>query len=632
MTKNELREIVKNIQTTKSSTSMTKRQFVNAFGFEKRTSGNNYTMDLFLDTYNIKTTPSYQSGNIDDMVELSFKYNIKSDGFQLYNLNVKGYKNLNIDVDFENTDRYCCFIGLNGSGKSNILEAISAIFYSLYHIAILTDGLRKYPCEFKYKISYILKGEYYEIQDGKLKNGGKITNDILPKNVIVSYSGEDTRLWKKYYKPIYEKFCNKVTATPSFTPPFLFNISKYQWELSLLVLLFSEDIDVVPFVESITKGCECEISFNYNLANLRKWEGTQTEALIEKLRENTTYTIGAFRNLINDISFIEQASTLFYCLYKCCSESDSQVISKINISFSGRGNVEGLSEGEKKMIIANTMIHILASKDSLCMFDEPDSHIHISRKTGLLQLIDTPDRYNILTSHSPIFINIMRNENIRHIVNGELEDSNKLKQITELSGNNISLFDGAFILSAPFTLIVEGTYDIKYIKKAISIFAQRDIKYSSLKQLAYIPMGSAGNTESFYNDVIVNMLPNAKKIIYLFDYDTAGLQGWKKIEELKHTQTKLENIFYQEDYSISCATDRIDTPFFVEDMFDIGVYQDIIDEIHSKHQYNEYKAIKEATCKKIKDKIEKKYNTFDDDSYLNFAPLLDKILDIITIQ
>ncbi len=632
MTKKELIEIVKNIEITKLPISITKRKFVNAFGFEKRTSGNNTVMDSFLDTYNIETTPSYQNGNIDEIMKLSFRYKIKSNDFQLYSLNVQGYKNLEIDVNFENTDRYCCFIGLNGSGKSNVIEAISAIFYSLYHIATLTDGLRKYPCDFKYRISYILKGEYYEIHDGKLKNGSKITLDILPKNIIVSYSGEDTRLWKKYYKPIYEKFCNKVTATPSFTPPFLFNISKYQWELSFLVLLFSEDIDVVPFVDSIIKGCECKISFDYKLVNLKKWEGTQTEALIEKLKERNSYTVSEFRDLISEISFIEQASTLFYCLYKCSSESDSQVITKINISFAEKGNIEGLSEGEKKMIIANTMIHILASKESLCMFDEPDSHIHISRKSDLLKLIYTKNRYNIVTTHSPLFVNIMRAENVRHIVNGKLEDSNKLKQITELSGGNVNLFEGAFILSAPITLIVEGTYDIKYLRKAINVFAKKDKKYESLSQLAFIPMGSAGNTDSFFNDVIIKLLPNAKKIIYIFDYDKAGLEGWKKIDALKTQHTQLENVFYLENYSIPVSIEKITKPYFVEDLFDKNVYNDIVSELHLKSRFNEYKIIKSSTSDKIKTKIEQKYHTFADQDYNGFEPLLDKLLEITSAK
>lgn len=442
MTHEELNQIAQKIQTDKMSVSMTKRSFINALGCEKRTSRNVEYINDFLDKNNLVSIPHYEHGWIDENMQLAFKYQIKSDNFQLYLLNIDKYKNLEgLEINFQDTNNYCCLIGLNGSGKSNVIEAISAIFYSLYHIATLTDGLRKYPCEFKYKICYILNGNYISIEDGRLQNGGKPTIDLLPKNIIVSYSGEDTRLWKKYYKPIYEKYCTKLTSTPGFIPPFLFNISKYQWELSLLTLLYSEDTDVVKFIRSLTKNNECTISFEYKNSNLKKWEGTEIEALLDKLRERSSYSVEEFRRMIESISFIDQPSTLFYYLYKCSTESESQVITKINIKFRNYGNIDGLSEGEKKMIIANTMIHILSSKDSLCMFDEPDSHIHIVRKSELLQLIDTENRYNIVTTHSPLFVNIMKSENVRHIINGKVEDTDKLKQISELSGGNINFLD-----------------------------------------------------------------------------------------------------------------------------------------------------------------------------------------------
>lgn len=630
MTLEELNTIAQKIQADQTPVSMTKREFINALGCVKRTTGNVRYINEFLDRNNLVTIPNYIDGWIDEEIKLSFKFEIKSNNFQLYSLSIDKYKNLiDLIIDFQKTNNYCCLIGLNGSGKSNVIEAISAIFYSLYHIATLTDGLKKYPCEFKYTISYILNGNYISIENGRLQNGSKLTTDFLPKNIIVSYSGEDTRLWKKYYKPIYEKYCTKLTSTPGFIPPFLFNISKYQWELSLLILLYSEDTDVVKFVQTLTKNNECKISFEYKVSNLKKWEGTEIEALLEKLRESENYSVEEFRKVIDSINFIDQPSTLFYYLYKCSTESESQVITKINLKFKDYGNVDGLSEGEKKMIIANTMIHILSSKDSLCMFDEPDSHIHVTRKSELLQLINTDNRYNIVTTHSPIFVNLMNSENVRHIVNGKVENSNRLKQITDLAGNSINFFEGAFILSAPFTLIVEGTFDIKYLKKAIDIFTKKDIKYEKLKELAYIPMGSAGNTDSFFNDIIINLLPNAKKIIYLFDYDKAGLEGWTKIEKLKHTHTKLENIFYQEDYTTIYPTNKVTNPYFVEDMFDESVYDDIIKELHLKHKFNEYKVIKGSTCDKIKNKIETHYQTFDDNCYQKFEPLLIKLLQIL---
>ena len=349
MNKTELEALASQILKDHKSIPMTKRTFIYALGCEKRTSGNLSYMNNWLLSHNLTTNPDYSTGGIDENMELCFKYQIQSKSFQIYHLHIDKYKNLeDFDVNFYDTEHFCCFIGLNGSGKSNVLEAISAIFYSLYHIATLKDGYKKYPCAFSYTIKYVLNGVFYEISDGLLKDGRKITLEMLPKNIIASYSGEDTRLWKMYYKPIYERYCSRMTATQGFAPPFMFYISKYEWSIALLTLLYSEDIDVVAFIRSLLGAKACEISFEYNVSNIKKWEGTtDVEALIEKLREKKTYTVESFREVINDISFIDQPSTLFYYLYKLSTESESQVIRKINVVFANSGTVEDLSEGEK---------------------------------------------------------------------------------------------------------------------------------------------------------------------------------------------------------------------------------------------------------------------------------------------
>lgn len=114
------------------------------------------------------------------------------------------YKNLeDFYIDFRNTTSYCTFIGLNGSGKSNVIEAISAVFYSLYRLASLRSPKKTDHCPFDYQISYIHNERLIEIENGKTNDGKKVTEDILPKNVIVNYSGEENRLWRQYYEPIY---------------------------------------------------------------------------------------------------------------------------------------------------------------------------------------------------------------------------------------------------------------------------------------------------------------------------------------------------------------------------------------------------------------------------------------------
>ena len=614
---------------------ITKRELINSLGCEKRTTGNIAYINSWLDKYNLVTVPNYADGYIDDVTELKFKYSIKPDRFQLYSLNIGEYKNLHqLCIDFKSTDKYCCLIGLNGSGKSNVLEVISAIFYSLYHIATLVDGLRKYPCPFKYRISYINDNEFYEIIDGRLKNGNKVTLDILPKNILASYSGEDTRLWKTYYKPIYEKYCSKMTATQGFIPPFMFYISRHEWDISLLTLLYSEDIDVVKFVAGITKGAECKISFEYNNTNIKKWDGTEIEGFIEKLNEKSTYNIESFRATINEINFIDQPSTLFYCLYKCRTESDNQIIQRINIEFINKGNIEGLSEGEKKLINANTIIHILSAPNSLCLFDEPDSHIHIARKDELKELINTENRYSIVTTHSPVFVNCLCDENIRYLKDGKIEDLERSKKLSLLSGGGISIFEGSLILGTKKILVVEGPYDKKYLEKAISIFAKRNSKYKALKQIAIIPAGSAGNAKTMYDDVLSKQVDGLELIAFLFDYDKGGLEGWKNIGNIK--SEKVIPIFYQDNYakeyetSIKNIADK--DSYMVEDLFSPESYKEKVEYIHKKNTHKEFRCNDQGkTTEAIKKHIENHYSQFKDEWFDGFKPVLDQLISIFKL-
>lgn len=632
MTREEINHIANKIQKGKKPISMTKREFINSFGYKKRTTKNCLYIDQWLNERNLETDPNYTSGDIDTRMELKFKYSIKPDIFQLYFLHIEQYKNLkNLCIDFSSTDKYCCLIGLNGSGKSNIIEAISAIFYSLYHIATLKDGFMKYPCRFKYKISYIYANEFYEIIDGKLTNGNKVTVDILPKNILALYSGEDPRLWETFYKPVYEKYCSKMTAIQGFIPPFMFYLSRYEWDISLLTLLYSEDIDVIKFVTGITKGSECKISFEYENINIKKWEGTIIEAFVEKLKEKQTYNVNSFRKLINEIHFIDQASTLFYCLYKCRTKSHNQIIKKINIEFVNNGNIEGLSEGEKKLINANTIIYILSASNSLCLFDEPDSHIHIARKEELKNLINTENRYSIVTTHSPVFVDCLCDKNIRYLQNGKIENLERAKTLAILSGNHISIFEGSLILGAKKILVTEGTYDKKYIEKAISVFVKNDPKYNILNQLSIIPAGSAGSAKAMYDDVLSSQIGILDKIVFLFDYDKGGLDGWRKINAINCG--KVIPIFYQHNYINNYITTGNNVQdkdtYIVEDLFSPESYKEKVEYIHQKNTHKEFRCNEQGkTTEAIKKHIENNYLQFDDKWFNGFKPVLNKLIDI----
>ena len=117
----------------------------------------------------------------------------------LKTLTIKKYKNLiDFKVSFETGKGLSVLVGNNGSGKSNVLEALSGIFANAY----AAKPLHK----FVYSLTYEIKGKEVKLEqtiyrcqyyvDGKVTAINElIKQELLPTNVIALYSGEDRRWW-----------------------------------------------------------------------------------------------------------------------------------------------------------------------------------------------------------------------------------------------------------------------------------------------------------------------------------------------------------------------------------------------------------------------------------------------------
>lgn len=556
--------------------------------------------------------------------------------FKLQEFKIKTrYKNLeDFYVDFRDMSSYCVFIGLNGSGKSNVIEALSAVFYSLYRLSTLRSPKKSDQCPFEYAISYILNEKLVEIENGKAKDGAKITPDILPRNVIVNYSGEEDRLWRQYYEPLYLKFCRNLTdEAQRFEAPRMLYIDRHCWGIALLTLLYAETDDVKDFLKSLF-GTVQSITFEYNVGAFHHWEQNFTKIFVDELRKKASYTLDEFKEFVQKVEFIDSERTLFLLLYQAIKQDDDKLISNIHITFANGSDIEGLSEGEKKLITVFCILHSLASETSLTLFDEPDSHIHVSRKEELKNIINTENRYSIVTTHSPVFVNCLCDENIRFLKDGKIEDLERCKKLSLLSGGSISIFEGSLILGAKRILVTEGPYDKKYLEKAIPIFAARDQKYKKLKQVAIIPAGSAGNAKAMYDDVLSKQVSALELIVFLFDYDKGGLDGWKSIAELK--SDNVIPIFYQDDYTKEYNTERKDIgandSYMVEDLFSPESYKEKVEYIHKKNTHKEFRCNDQGkTTEAIKKHIENHYSQFKDEWFDGFKPVLDQLISIFQL-
>lgn len=161
---------------------------------------------------------------------------------KLLSVYIDNYKNLSGLYDFTGQDGYIALIGENGSGKSNLLEAISLIFGKLYNISNIDDiG--------KFRICYSIdETEFTYGNIDKNSNDIKIdSNPQLPSSVISCYSGEGMRLWSSVYKSYYTEFFNRAIQGSSYIPKMLY-INKYSWKIALISLLYSENREVKDFL------------------------------------------------------------------------------------------------------------------------------------------------------------------------------------------------------------------------------------------------------------------------------------------------------------------------------------------------------------------------------------------------
>lgn len=105
---------------------------------------------------------------------------------------ISQYKNLkSFTLSFDGTSFIDVFVGKNGSGKSNLFEALIEIFRHLYEFD------NKGEIGFEYSVKYEISGTETEIawKAGKLSVNGKARKTIgdtsLPDNVLIYYSGHN---------------------------------------------------------------------------------------------------------------------------------------------------------------------------------------------------------------------------------------------------------------------------------------------------------------------------------------------------------------------------------------------------------------------------------------------------------
>lgn len=440
------------------------------------------------------------------------------------------FKNLKgIDIDFKLGQETYVLIGNNGAGKSSILEAISAIFGSLY------DTER--PTGFDYVIIYRVDGHkiVLSFKQGTLKIKvddvdfalDAIRSNYLPSRIICNYSGEDMRIRELYFEKPFRDYISKLANAGGANDLRMVFIDKDVWMIVLLVMLSCRTTNpsIDKFVkETIGVNNVDYIKIGFKEKILESWQPNPSTYYIRQLLSH----IGIDGNI--SLEHINPNDDLPLTLFNFWNGA-RPLIDKLEISFNGGVDATLLSEGEKKLMVVFFILEAIADEKSIVLLDEPDSHVHVARKAELKDYFDkTLNRKNILTSHSPTLTARFSEKSIIMLdrqPDGKAVVVDKTKQqiVSELTNDIWSLQEqNIFLASNKTVLVVEGKTDEPILEAALKSHKNKG-KYTHM-DFVYLPCNGASNIPT----LIAKFKPKAGQMMIAF-FDADG-SGWDAIKEV----------------------------------------------------------------------------------------------------
>lgn len=550
----------------------------------------------------------------------------------------KAFKNLDVSLE-NNTSGVMAFIGNNGSGKSNLLEAISAIFKHLY------DKKEK-DIPFNFSLTYIIGSSEDIVKI--TKKGSSVTTEInsqsksdpynyLPKQIVAIYSGEEDRLWKKYYLPTYQEYIAKIGVETYNNMPKMLYINKFYWHISLLCLLLNQFNNSEDTFCSEILGVENtnSIKFSFNKANYKNYKDSIVKQFISKIDKKQEYTLEELRTIIEQEGYtLIDVYKFFYIAF---TPADQKMLQDIVIKYNNENlEIEDFSEGEKKMILIKAALEFAAQEDSLFILDEPDAHIHLSNKMQIKKVLEEyeQNRQVIITTHSPTLTDCLDNESIYMLDRGKLISAEKQKVLESISGEFWNRFQqNTFISSkSPIILLVEGKLDKIHINNAYRALKE---EYPNLNFDIFC-LNSETKIQPFLSGLYESDFETDKLYIGVYDNDEAGHKSYKSFDEISqksYKKLKENNKAHNTYFSLELPKpEGITCDCTIETMYDYTkweeAYQQAVQHTSGKTKDKSIDKYCKDVLQEAKNILAENSNSFVKEDFKNFRKLFDLIKEI----
>jgi predicted ATP-binding protein involved in virulence len=338
---------------------------------------------------------------------------------------IDGFKNLNdFEVQFKENSSLNLIIGNNGSGKTNFFEAICSAFNEV------ADPTEK--VDYKYEIEYERSDEDIFLSNTDKKHSIK-KNEVdakLPNNIFLYYSGNYDRFEKLFKGKKFKKYTDDIRKQSEIRLRRMFYIEDIHCKLAFLACSAYNSPTMKVFKETIGIDSIKSLTINFKEPSWAKkkktdhpfWEpeGSITTFIdrLEKAGELKLDNGKASQLIINNITDIsdntERSKELFA---KFDALYFFEMVKSIEIEILKDGKLisfDGLSEGEKQLILILGLIDCTNESETLFLLDEPDTFLHPKWQRELIENIKRMN-FNgqlILTTHSPLSVGEVEKENI----------------------------------------------------------------------------------------------------------------------------------------------------------------------------------------------------------------------------
>lgn len=385
-------------------------------------------------------------------------------------------------------------IGQNGSGKSNLLEAIIIIFRDL-------DLNNK--SDFAYTMEYEVRGQVVEVEAAmnqipSVKVNGKKSsatalrkeeNGLLPKNVFAYYSGKNDRiaeLFHRHQKKFYDDLLSDVTLPLRR----LFLCRDVHSQFVLLAYLIEDDAEVrkilsdlgILDLESVLFALKRPYWFGSNPSEAilkngdnRFWYARgKVRSFLDRLWEYAIAPIDceesrtvdfrdrkekfellylflpdekALQGLANSFAEEQTSEPTPVTFFKYLESTYiSDLIDEVKIKVKHK-NTEGdisfreLSEGEQQLLTVLGLMRLTKEEETLFLLDEPDTHLNPIWKLryfdDIKNVIGDGSSQILITTHDPLMIGSLKKEQVR-ILNIESGSVEAITPIEDPQGMGVS--------------------------------------------------------------------------------------------------------------------------------------------------------------------------------------------------